>query len=308
MTGEELHLVNDWEQASLPSIGARQKAWFIHPQTRRQGLVKVARRQPDGGSFIVEGELVGEYLASILGKALSIAVAEVEPVRYRIKSFLVRGSQDLHKIDEPIDELCPISWSFLRGGEELVHGSALTDSENEFRQDSHKLAQLSVDRILHALESRLEQKVARRYLVEMILFDILVGNTDRHQQNWGLVKGPSGFRPAPLFDNGAGFGCCHAPHNLDSINLDQFNSRFKHEFSVSSQPPKNSTIEELLNRCNQEDLRPAAVAFRHRLETIDFGTVWHDIHQRVLHEEGQRLGFAKGLLESRRTLIRDGIR
>lgn len=45
----------------------------------------------------------------------------------------------------------------------------------------------------------------------MLLFDALIGNTDRHQDNWGLLwsqkgDGERGVRPAPIFDNGTSLG------------------------------------------------------------------------------------------------------
>ncbi|WP_322104973.1 hypothetical protein [Paraburkholderia sp. J41] len=50
--------------------------------------------------------------------------------------------------------------------------------------------------------------MARRY----VLFDAVIGNTDRHQDNWGFVfapghqEGPVSCRIAPLFDNGTSLG------------------------------------------------------------------------------------------------------
>ncbi len=46
------------------------------------------------------------------------------------------------------------------------------------------------------------------YWCEMLLFDALIGNTDRHQDNWGLLwaqKQPC-VRMAPVFDNGTSLG------------------------------------------------------------------------------------------------------
>lgn len=42
----------------------------------------------------------------------------------------------------------------------------------------------------------------------MLLFDTLIGNTDRHQDNWGLLwtQGYNHVRMAPVFDNGTSLG------------------------------------------------------------------------------------------------------
>lgn len=49
------------------------------------------------------------------------------------------------------------------------------------------------------------------YWCDMLLFDALIGNTDRHQDNWGLLwihraDDSRSVRPAPIFDNGTSLG------------------------------------------------------------------------------------------------------
>ena len=47
----------------------------------------------------------------------------------------------------------------------------------------------------------------------MMFFDYLIGNSDRHQNNWALIlsfiaKEKIGIRPCPLYDNGSSL-CCY---------------------------------------------------------------------------------------------------
>lgn len=44
----------------------------------------------------------------------------------------------------------------------------------------------------------------REYLVAMCLLDYLIGNEDRHLNNFGVMKNQTGFKLAPLFDTGLG--------------------------------------------------------------------------------------------------------
>lgn len=48
------------------------------------------------------------------------------------------------------------------------------------------------------------------YWSDMLLFDALIGNTDRHQDNWGLLWQTTNnklkVRIAPVFDNGTSLG------------------------------------------------------------------------------------------------------
>jgi hypothetical protein len=52
----------------------------------------------------------------------------------------------------------------------------------------------------------------RQWLADMFLFDAVIGNTDRHQDNWGIIfkphpaEGETPARIAPLFDNGTSLG------------------------------------------------------------------------------------------------------
>lgn len=43
---------------------------------------------------------------------------------------------------------------------------------------------------------------ASQYLFEMIYLDFLIGNEDRHFNNFGVIRTSNGFRLAPHFDNG----------------------------------------------------------------------------------------------------------
>ncbi len=46
----------------------------------------------------------------------------------------------------------------------------------------------------------------RQWWVDTLLFDALIGNTDRHQDNWGLIFNATNIRLAPAFDNGTSLG------------------------------------------------------------------------------------------------------
>lgn len=79
------------------------------------------------------------------------------------------------------------------------------------------------------------------YLKNILNLDMLTLNTDRHFHNLGLIKGTTGYREAPIFDNGAAF------------------------FSNMSIYPPGDTIEENLTRvagkpfCGSLELQAAAM-------------------------------------------------
>ncbi|MCK5707551.1 MAG: HipA domain-containing protein [Candidatus Aureabacteria bacterium] len=61
------------------------------------------------------------------------------------------------------------------------------------------------------------------YWAKTLAFDALIGNTDRHQDNWGIIwsykdKKPFPKRMTPVFDNGTSMG-----HEILERNFDSFN-------------------------------------------------------------------------------------
>lgn len=65
----------------------------------------------------------------------------------------------------------------------------------------------------------------RNWWMDALAFDALIGNTDRHQENWGFIYSPSleKLRFAPLFDNGTSLGQDRFPHLVDTWSEDQLN-------------------------------------------------------------------------------------
>ncbi|WP_027467646.1 hypothetical protein [Deefgea rivuli] len=64
-------------------------------------------------------------------------------------------------------------------------------------------------------------KIWRKGIADMVLLDTLIGNSDRHQDNWGflidvadLQLGQYHFRFAPWFDNGTSFGSDRWPDRV----------------------------------------------------------------------------------------------
>jgi len=96
----------------------------------------------------------------------------------------------------------------LRSGEErFVHGSDLLDRLIKDRKRGRP----------HGIQTniRLTQAYgvsdAPQRWAAMIAFDALIGNTDRHPDNWGILHNfvkpaSAGVRLAPAFDNGTSFG------------------------------------------------------------------------------------------------------
>lgn len=80
--------------------------------------------------------------------------------------------------------------------------------------DRKKGTQHNLEIATEIYEQFLNRKIETKFLFyEMLMFDALIGNTDRHQDNWGIIfesRYPNGehdsARFAPWFDNGTSLG------------------------------------------------------------------------------------------------------
>jgi hypothetical protein len=106
--------------------------------------------------------------------------------------------------------------SFARDGRELFHGNQILaghvhgyDASREFRQSDH-----TFENILYGLDSAFATPDGRRWargaIIDYLVLDALVGNTDRHHENWAILRkrtenGWSGL-VAPTFDHASSLG------------------------------------------------------------------------------------------------------
>ena len=143
-----------------------------------------------------------------------------------------------------------IEW-FYRDGAELfaLGGDFMQMLRPDFDRDrgtQHNLQ--DVERLMRALvhTGALKQNW-RHWWAEALLFDALIGNSDRHQDNWGLIFDAVGREPpnmppcrlAPLFDNGTSLGHERFPDRVagwSEARLDQYIVRGTHHIKSSLQP------------------------------------------------------------------------
>ena len=52
--------------------------------------------------------------------------------------------------------------------------------------------------------------------LKIMIFDFLIGNTDRHQNNWAVISINDNIRMCPLYDNGSSLCCYLEDEKIDS--------------------------------------------------------------------------------------------
>ena len=172
-------------------MGTKTKFWYRGPDDGVNWLFKYPR--PDTGEHWAEK--VAEEVASVLG----IRHAKVELAQFEGN----RGS---------------VTESFARGGRALYHGNQVLewtvggyDPKKKFHQSQHTLTNIFAG-MGHVFEKPEAASRAKRTLAEYAVLDALIGNTDRHHENWGVLRRRKGdglrgiVFLAPSFDHATSLG------------------------------------------------------------------------------------------------------
>ncbi len=176
--------VIDWED-----MGTKTKFWYRDPDDDANWLFKYPRPNT--------GEHWAEKIAAEVASVLGIRHAKVE---------LAQFEGDYGSVTE----------SFARSGRALYHGNQMLkwivsgyEPKRRFRQSQHTLANIfeGMDRVFIRPEAAIR---AKSTIASYIVLDSLIGNTDRHHENWGLLfrregDGKKGF-VAPSFDHASSLG------------------------------------------------------------------------------------------------------
>ena len=170
-------------------MGSKKKFWYLREDEGELWLFKYPRRDT--------GEHWAEKVAEEAAELMEIPHARVE-------------------LAEFAEEKGSVTASFLQGSQELVHGNqmlAITvgayDPRITFRQSSHTLANIfEVIEEFFVKPDDAEKEKTR--LAKYLVLDALIGNTDRHHENWGLLLERKGNRwvgfLAPSYDHASSLG------------------------------------------------------------------------------------------------------
>jgi hypothetical protein len=186
--------ISTWEPADEEPLGTKPKQWVRSPANELWLWKQSTMQRDERHGPYRKGDDWSEVLAGRIGEALGIPVAQVE-------------------LAERSAEYGVISRTVLNDSREtLVHGNELLAEAGIGRGDPRDRTGYTVEAVAHVLRGAGPPTpseilpAAFDWFAGYLVLDALVGNTDRHQDNWATIRGPGGERLSPSFDHASCLG------------------------------------------------------------------------------------------------------
>lgn len=217
--------IEDIESGKFGS-GASEKVWLINPETNEKGLFKFPKVK-DKEKGTITGEYWAEKLATEIGKLIDVECARVDIGTYKGRI----GSMSYNIVNyDPFGK----SANFLEGIIFIQNKYPYYDKDK--LEDTYSNSKYSIQMILDSL---MGIDIDKFYKV--VIFDILIGNSDRHHSNWAIITKRTknnkfenivdvSFDMCPLYDNGSSLCAYEDNNNLEIF----FKDKMKFEALVNT--------------------------------------------------------------------------
>ena len=190
--------VTDWAIDAVEQLGTKPKRWVLEPSTQARWLMKdtTFNTRADGSRY-AKGDDWAERIATEVADGLGLPAARTELALARAGDAVANGV---------------ISRMVLADGESLVHGNELLAEIGVAGESSHDRAGYTlhaVERVLSMVApspQHLEGFSAWDCFAGYLVLDALIGNTDRHQENWAVIASGGRRLLAPTFDHASSLG------------------------------------------------------------------------------------------------------
>ena len=193
-----IQVLPEWAP-QIEEMGTKPKFWYARPESLRLAL----RQQPSSYWLFKypredRGEHWAEKITAEVAALLGIACAKVDLAEFQgRRGSATKSFTDDHRI--------------LTHGNEVL-SRALSDydsAERDFHSTDHTLSNIwtALDRTFKVAA---EAANAKRQLAGYLVLDAIVGNTDRHSENWGTLQLINADHHteylAPSYDHGSSLG------------------------------------------------------------------------------------------------------
>lgn len=187
--------VTGWLAAGVEQLGTKPKHWCEDPAGTMWLFKEVTRNRRADGSTYAKGDDWSERVAGAVADELGLPAARVDLALRRGGDTVTYGV---------------ISRKVLADAESLIHGNELLAEigvTGTSSKDRSGYTLVAVQNVLATVDPPLpgDELSAWDWWVGYIVLDALVGNTDRHQENWAVI-GNGTRRLAPTFDHASSLG------------------------------------------------------------------------------------------------------
>ncbi len=293
--------VTHWPAVGDEMMGSKPKCWLVRPDDNVKWLFKEKHRLNSEDDW-------SEKIASELAGLMGLPHATVELAERNGQRGII--TRDL------VSEI---------GAEELIPGNSLLVEDDPLYPSElfYHVAQHTVERLFRVLANRsvglppgcnLSTEIidARDLFIGYLLFDAWIGNTDRHHENWAVLKVGDGRHVlSPSFDHAASLG-----HNIqDAQRQERLTTRDGNRSLASFVVKARSAFYR-----TETDSKPVSTseAFRLALAACrKAGTYWLDRLHKVDYEQTTDIvrrvpsaimpdvakQFAEGILRENRTRL-----
>lgn len=126
----------------------------------------------------------------------NVSEAVSEKISYEIAKVLEYDCAKIELAKDYNNTLGVLNYLFIDGNN-AVHEDAITylNLKNESRKNFYTIS--NIKKVLDSLDKSLFNS-----FIKIMIFDALIGEQDRHEENWGIEKIGNNYKLAPLYDNG----------------------------------------------------------------------------------------------------------
>ena len=292
----KIHNYDDWTiyDGLSSGSGASEKCWFRSNDEKKQiGLFKFPKTQESGN---LTTEYISEHLACKIGNELKIPTAVVD-IGYRDGRLGCMSYQINSIIEEGVSFISNRYPSY--------------DMDNLFAEDEGMY--YCLDMIIDSVGDTLEEG----WFIPMLLFDFIIGNTDRHHSNWAIVTSYEGQKKlCPLYDNGSSL-CCYIDDDkvltylgkdkmrFDSLVKSKSRSRIRIDGSKKKEPRQDDVIKYVFSRYT--DAKKTAMNYIEKLNPKCVGKLMDEYPQELLSDSRRALieKFVNAKVEYLHNIVRE---
>ena len=193
--------VFDWPRVGDEQLGTKPKRWLMHPTTGERWLLKyVTYSTRSDGSGYQKGDDWAERIANGVAQKLRLPAARTE------LAVEFSGEEPhlgiISKSVLAVPDAAGASAEELIPGNELLASPVTADARASYTVEAVERALRSVQPSSDSPQGFTAWDVFVGYLV----LDALIGNTDRHEENWAAIASSSERRLAPTFDHASSLG------------------------------------------------------------------------------------------------------